>query len=637
MGKKIAFLMCLAMLCAALIFVVGCGGGGGDDAKWEKDETHHWKTEDAKEEHTFGDWNTTVAAVCTTPGEKTRTCTVCKYVEVAVIDAPGHTYKSTWSYDEDYHWREATCIHTDEIGDYGYHTYEGGRCTACRQEQPVTSGIIYEKISNTSAKIVGVEPGVKLSGSVVLAAYFEKSYCKVTEISPNAFVGQTGITSINLPDSLKTIGEGAFDGCSQLTSIVIGGEVTKFGDYVFRNCASLSNVTLGAKMTAVPAHTFDGCVSLTAITIPAKVTEIGAYAFNGCTKLESVTYNTTALATIGARAFGDCVALENVTIPTTVTKIGGSAYTNTAFANKAANRENGVLYCGNYLLNVAVDVEGEVVVKSTTTLIADRAFENCALVTSVNKPATTAVGANVYVGCDKMIETGLIVMVGDFTFEKVDGAYQLISYGGTAAEVVLPANAESNTYTIAPHAFAGNRTITSVTISEGVTAIGAYAFSGCAKLTTVRMGSAVTSVGENAFIFCSVLDNVYATDIAAWCAIDFANREAHPFNYFDENTTNKFYLNDAEVTALTIPAGVEIIGDWAFYNCERITSLTIGADVKGIGVGAFRTYLNGGLTSVTCTTTGWKRGKTMFGTGIDVTITAAELKGNEAYAYYIPQ
>ena len=42
-------------------------------------------------QHTFGEWNTTKAATCTTEGTQTRTCEVCGKVETQTIAALGHT------------------------------------------------------------------------------------------------------------------------------------------------------------------------------------------------------------------------------------------------------------------------------------------------------------------------------------------------------------------------------------------------------------------------------------------------------------------------------------------------------------------------------------------------------------------
>lgn len=43
-----------------------------------------------------------------------------------------HTYASAWTSSATHHWHAATCEHTDQKGDYGFHTYnDEGICTVC--------------------------------------------------------------------------------------------------------------------------------------------------------------------------------------------------------------------------------------------------------------------------------------------------------------------------------------------------------------------------------------------------------------------------------------------------------------------------------------------------------------------------
>ena len=65
----------------------------------------------------------------------------------------------------------------------------------------------------------------------------------VERIAPRAFDGCTGIKLIELPASLKSIGDHAFRGTG-IASITIGAGVTEMGKYVFYNCASLTNIYL---------------------------------------------------------------------------------------------------------------------------------------------------------------------------------------------------------------------------------------------------------------------------------------------------------------------------------------------------------------------------------------------------------
>lgn len=48
------------------------------------------------------------------------------------------------------------------------------------------------------------------------------------------------ITSVVIPNNVKSIGTYAFGNCTSLTSIVIPSSVTSVGDMAFANCTSLT-------------------------------------------------------------------------------------------------------------------------------------------------------------------------------------------------------------------------------------------------------------------------------------------------------------------------------------------------------------------------------------------------------------
>jgi hypothetical protein len=88
----------------------------------------------------------------------------------------------------------------------------------------------------------------------------------VTVIGDDSIRGDK-ITSVIIPNSVKSIGNKAFLGCSNLKSVILHDGVSKIG-----------------------ASAFKGCESLIEIIIPKSVIKIGFGAFGECKNLKSITF-----------------------------------------------------------------------------------------------------------------------------------------------------------------------------------------------------------------------------------------------------------------------------------------------------------------------------------------------------------
>lgn len=101
-------------------------------------------------------------------------------------------------------------------------------------------------------------------------------------ICDSAFSMCNFLTSIIVPNSVTSIGEGAFSGCILLFNIIIPNSVTSIGDWAFMDSNALSHIVISNSVTSIGDGTFYGCSSLTNIVIPDSVTSIGDIAFEGC-------------------------------------------------------------------------------------------------------------------------------------------------------------------------------------------------------------------------------------------------------------------------------------------------------------------------------------------------------------------
>lgn len=111
----------------------------------------------------------------------------------------------------------------------------------------------------------------------------------VERIEDSAFEGAVNLRRVNLGKNLRTIGSWAFEG-SGIRSIKIPFSVKSIGTEAFKDCAKLKKVELGGKVDYIPNGLFYGCESLTKIVIPGRIQEIGEGSFAECDKLTKVFY-----------------------------------------------------------------------------------------------------------------------------------------------------------------------------------------------------------------------------------------------------------------------------------------------------------------------------------------------------------
>lgn len=137
--------------------------------------------------------------------------------------------------------------------------------------------------------------------------------------------GVSGLTEIELPDQLETIGNYAFRN-SKATELQIPKSVKTIGKGAFevtdKNGAALEKVSLSMGLTSIPENAFRG-QKLKSVTLPKSITEIGSGAFAD-NKVENLTLNE-ELKTIGNNAFENH-QLKKLVLSENVTEIGDFAF-----------------------------------------------------------------------------------------------------------------------------------------------------------------------------------------------------------------------------------------------------------------------------------------------------------------------
>lgn len=145
-------------------------------------------------------------------------------------------------------------------------------------------------------------------------AMFEVSIAKgVTEIKDDAFNGMASLGKIEIPSSVKKLGDRAFARTS-LRSVSIGANVISVGDESFIGCGLLEEVSFGSKLGSIGEKAFFGCDSIVEVKLPDSVYYIGDMAFAYCSRLEKVDLGT-RVSNIPSKAFFCSDSLSSLTAP----------------------------------------------------------------------------------------------------------------------------------------------------------------------------------------------------------------------------------------------------------------------------------------------------------------------------------
>jgi hypothetical protein len=182
--------------------------------------------------------------------------------------------------------------------------------SSCTGDVVISSGIT--SISNEAFLSNELITSVTIPDSVVTIGAQAFQQCpllisvvlpsNITEIPFALFLGSPQLANIGaIPNRVTSIGEMAFKGTA-LTTLNIPNSVTTLGASFASDMSLLATVSFGSGITVIPSNAFAGSGSLQVVNIPANVTSIGSGAFLGSMGITSLTLPDTLLS-IGSQAF----------------------------------------------------------------------------------------------------------------------------------------------------------------------------------------------------------------------------------------------------------------------------------------------------------------------------------------------
>lgn len=400
----------------------------------------------------------------------------------------------------------------------------------------ITLYSVWEKITSysdtTSNLVFSVEDNGELTVKDVIDKEIDGWECivpgeyrnmKVTAIHDDAFSECSDLQSVEIPSTVKVIGDSAFVWCSSLSVI----HAESFDDVEWTNRFStvyippmatvllkdgykdgkivkdgiaycLDSVTGELSVCGVAADVMSAKIKESVDSHP--VTSISNSAFYYSTEMTSVTIPGT-ITSIDAWTFAPCFSLTEIHAESftkdewrKVSSIAGTPPQSTVHLKDGHKDgkvvEDGIVYFWDaftgdrYVYGTEDKTLTTASIKSTVegdpvTSIGDGAFENCIYLTGATIPASvTSIGNRAFDSCSNLTD---------------------VSIG-------------ANVSTIGNYAFEWCTSLVTVKIPDSVTSMGDYAFEWCESLERLTVGNGLESIGKWAFHGCDGLKDVYAED-----------------------------------------------------------------------------------------------------------------------------
>lgn len=326
----------------------------------------------------------------------------------------------------------------------------------------------------------------------------------------------------------RVIAGSAFTDCSRVERVVLPEGLKEVAGSLFNNCSSLTSVYIPDSVTEIGPGAFWECSALSSLSIPDGVTSIGDSAFHGCSSLTELLLPS-ALTTIGEGIFVDCSSLTSITIPEKVTKLPSSCFTR---------------------CTALTDIR----LPGGLTVIEYHAF----------------VGSGFYENPDNWEND--VLYLGEYLIEAkptLTGDYTVKAGTRLLAEYCLRNTPDKHTGLrsitvpesvryIGIGAFEDILDLETVVIRGPITRLERFVFVGCTSLTSLTLPGTVTAIGEANFEANQNLTITFGGDRAAWeaIAVEELRNDAlktAEIRFAPPTTTAKPVATTAKTTVTTVP------------------------------------------------------------------------------------
>lgn len=425
------------------------------------------------------------------------------------------------------------------------------------------------------------------------------------------------IQTVNIGNSVTTIGNYAFYHYNNLTSVIMADSVTTIGKLVFYNCDNLTSLPLGNGVTTINDEAFNSCSGFTEIIIPKNVEYIGAGVFNDCYNLKKIT--------VDAENQYFTADSDGVLYSKDMTRL---LQYPTASTKPSYTVPEGVISIDSFAFSFCYNITNVTLPDSLKT-IGEYVFIDCYTMSSITVPAgIESIGQYAFGWYSipyfegsleqwESVETDpedtniaeRVIICGD-----TDRPYYIPGTCGTNVNWILYADGElvisgygamtnfSDKYDNPWYRMSSK--IKSITVEDGVTSIGNYAFYDCSEVKKVTLADTVSRIGIYAFFNCNTKELIMPVSVNIGGSSVFDNcmqikkitltKGSGIIKDYSKDLSNSncyrytpWYESRPALDEIVIEDGVTNIGSYTFNSVTYLKSIRIPASVTEIDIGAF--------------------------------------------------
>ena len=470
------------------------------------------------------------------------------------------------------------------------------------------------QVSVISAKRISDSGSGKIAGEVSVPVSL--AGCPVVEIGCGCFSDCRQLTSVAIPEGVRSIGSQAFMGCGNLSELTIPHSLLVIEEDAFGGCLSLGNgvvvvddclltingscsgsLTVGSNVRVIANKVLSGRPTLSEVVVGA-----GNQYF--CAK-DGVLYDKQmeklivypagkiggfeipeGVKSIQSGAFTSCAELTSIKLPCGVEDVPANLFQN---CKKLASVE----------------------ISEGLNSIGEMAFANCEKLSSVVVPnSVKSIGAAAFSGCSGLTKIVLPFIgsqrgntgTADSLFGYVFGQ---VAYNG--AEYVEQFCGSSSSYLNRCKAYIPSKLEDVKITDESV--IGYGAFYGCKMIKTLSLPNTVRDLGAYAFYNCSGLGSITVPanigKIESYAFEGCKNLKTVLLNEGLKEIGGGAFQGCSGIEKISIPPTVETIGNYAFFSCNLNRIIFNGSSAPTVGGYAFYGSENSCLVCVKFGSTGW--------------------------------